>query len=554
MAEQYQLPSFQLPSTGGLMGEVALPQGFRPPDMTGIIDRAADREINQLQQFNRSMELYTNIMNADREMSLRERDFQRKVLSDDRNFQLLREKQDSDLRMDEIRFEAARYNYEKAKQNDQQLADAYSKLPEYQQAFSEVFPAGGAVADFNSKINALRSRFVKNPSDAIMFNDVSKPYYADQKTYIDSGVEKNHGVIQFWLSEGYFNNIQRDDAGNITGSQPLTFGGLTADETYKQALAAYARGDMTEYYAKMAPLMEIGKDKQRAREQSIRMGALQQAGEIAGLPVTEISLGKEGELTGKVAMPRVSALGRQTTGAGTDKALAAYDKAAQSAFERMQALEEDIVNITDPADKMIADAQMQSLRKDYELYSGLARSLVQQQQQPAQAGAPQPSGAPSVLGPLPKAPEIKRKEPTPEKTKTEPKPVSQVPTGEELLLSPTARAVLETGRTAKRGGIGLAQEAFSKIPAIGPATKQAVEVGIPLVETVLPAAQRVGQEIRGVTRELSSYSKLITQAEKNARERAAKGEDYNQALADERRKLIEQASAAQRTPAITQTF
>lgn len=305
MAEQYQLPSFQLPSIGGLMGEVALPQGFRPPDMTGIIDRAADREINQLQQFNRSMELYTNIMNADREMSLRERDFQRKVLSDDRNFQLLREKQDSDLRMDEIRFEAARYNYEKAKQNDQQLADAYSKLPEYQQAFSEVFPAGGAVADFNSKINALRSRFVKNPSDAIMFNEISKPYYADQKTYIDSGVEKNHGVIESWLSEGYFNNIQRDDAGNITGSQPLTFGGLTADETYKQALAAYARGDMTGYYAKMAPLMEIGKAKQQAREQSIRMGALQQAGEIAGLPVAKILLGKEGEITGELAMPTV---------------------------------------------------------------------------------------------------------------------------------------------------------------------------------------------------------------------------------------------------------
>ena len=105
----------------------------------------------------------------------------------------------------------------------------------------------------------------------------------------------------------------------------------------------------------------------------------------------------------------------------------------------------------------------------------------------------------------------------------------------ESTLSPGARAALGVGEGAV-GVVGAAAEtAMKSIPGVAPALFAAKAV-----KPSLEFAESAGS----VARELTQYSKNVNRAEKAARERAKKGENFQAALLEEQRKIIEELSQA----------
>jgi hypothetical protein len=76
---------------------------------------------------------------------------------------------------------------------------------------------------------------------------------------------------------------------------------------------------------------------------------------------------------------------------------------------------------------------------------------------------------------------------------------------------------------------------MKSIPGVAPALFAAKAI-----KPSLEFAESAGS----VARELAQYSKNVNRAEKAARERAKKGENFQAALLDEQRKIIEELSQA----------
>ena len=113
MAEQYQLPpQFQAPS----MAEVSYQAG----------DSQAMDNANW-KMFTDQINKYTNIENANRDISLREKQFKNLVVQNDRNYDLRREKQDQDIRIGDLSFELQKFQYDIEKKNFAQLGEAWAK-------------------------------------------------------------------------------------------------------------------------------------------------------------------------------------------------------------------------------------------------------------------------------------------------------------------------------------------------------------------------------------------------------------------------------------------
>jgi hypothetical protein len=103
----------------------------------------------------------------------------------------------------------------------------------------------------------------------------------------------------------------------------------------------------------------------------------------------------------------------------------------------------------------------------------------------------------------------------------------------ESTLSPGARAALGVGEGAVEVVGGVAETAMKSIPGVAPA--------LLATKTIKPGLE-FAESAGSVARELAQYSKNVNRAEKAARERAKKGENFQAALLDEQRKIIEELS------------
>lgn len=150
MAEQYQLPpQFQAPS----MAEVS----YRSGDT-----QAADNANFAL--FTDQINKYTNIQNANRDMSLRERDFANRVVQNDRDYDLRREKQDQDIRIGDLSFELRKFQYDTERKNFAQLEETWAKKDEILGALEAFSPSGGNDARYPQARQRVFKMFADNPN------------------------------------------------------------------------------------------------------------------------------------------------------------------------------------------------------------------------------------------------------------------------------------------------------------------------------------------------------------------------------------------------------
>jgi hypothetical protein len=308
MAEQYQLPG-----------------QFSTPDMSAISYRAGNDDAVAQEQANNFIKQWnqtTNIVNANRDLSLRERDFAQRMIQNDRDYQLKREKQDSDLRANDIAFEMNQFAFDKSKEKYKQLQNSWDNYPKLRDDIAALLPNGGNVQNWGRIRSQIRSRFAKNEADAILVEQILKDYDEENKVYSDSKVLDDQGQVQSWLESGDFLIDEKDDQGNIIGSKPIMIGDRTAEQLYSEAIMAYQNGDRVTYAAKMAPLRRIGSQRQQLRERAEDINRDIQIGRATGVPIYQIKSTDKGVET-TFQYPRVYG----ATGAGASSGVKTYEKA-----------------------------------------------------------------------------------------------------------------------------------------------------------------------------------------------------------------------------------
>jgi hypothetical protein len=312
MADQYQLPGqFQAPS----MAEISYNAG---DDNAQATAQAA----NFIKQWN----AVTNIENANRDLSLREKQFQQLAIQNDRDYTLRREKQDQDMRNGDITFEMNQFAFNKNKEKYDQLRASWENYPKIRDEISSLLPNGGNVPNWGRVRSQIRSRFARNEADAVIVEQILADYDNENKIYSDTKVLDDQGQVQSWLESGDFQIDEKDDEGNIIGSKPIMIGDRTAEQVFSEAVLAYQQGDRVTYAAKMAPLRRIGSQRQQLRERAQDINRDLQISEATGVPIYQIKSTDKGVET-TYMQPRV--YGTRGTGTGTSAStgIKTYEKA-----------------------------------------------------------------------------------------------------------------------------------------------------------------------------------------------------------------------------------
>ena len=193
MAEQYQLPpQFQAPS----MAEVS----YRSGDT-----QAADNANFAL--FTDQINKYTNIENANRDISLREKQFKNLVVQNDRDYDLRREKQDQDIRVGDLSFELKKFAYDTERKNFAQLEETWAKKDEILGALEAFSPNGGNDQQYPQARVRVFKMFANNPNAYKIVQGILGPYDEQYQVfkankYTDDAVE-----VQGAFDDGILDDI-----------------------------------------------------------------------------------------------------------------------------------------------------------------------------------------------------------------------------------------------------------------------------------------------------------------------------------------------------------
>jgi len=519
MAEAYQLPGpFQLPSI--------------PQTSFNVADERATADVS-FNQFTDQIRQYTNINNANREVSLREKQFLRNIVENDRNYELAAEQQNQNIRTDNLKYEINKFAYDKQRENYAQLQEAWGKRSEWQSIFDRLAPNGGNSPTYpTDKAKAYRL-LAKNPADLEVLQTVFDPYDKEYAVF-----EKVKGFADEAEVQSAF------DAGLLDGEK---IGDQDAASYFRDILLNRA-ADPISYAAGMRNL----KDKANIAREDVarRRQALIDAetkgkfeAEAFGSGATDVELKMEGGKIVRTAKTPRALYGRSgVSGPNVSQISQAskdYVDAAVKIGEQITTLESDAAGMPEGIEKTAAEAKIAGLQRQQEFYYSKAQQVSGSGGSATPSGAPVEAGARGVMG----APSLKDvKKSTPQGTPpTVPPAKTSAPTPAsgasplESTLSLGARAALGVGEGAV-GVVGAAAEtAMKSIPGVAPAIFAAKAI-----EPSLEFAESAGS----VARELAQYSKNVNRAEKAARERAKKGENFQAALLDEQRKIIEELSQA----------
>ena len=193
MAEQYQLPAqFQAPS----MAEIS----YRSGDT-----QAADNANFAL--FTDQINKYTNIQNANRDMSLRERDFANRVIQNDRDYDLRRERQDQDIRVGDLDFELKKFAYDTQKRNFNQLEETWAKKDEIIGALEAFSPNGGNDQQYPQARVRVFKMFGNNPNAYKIVQGILGPYDEQYEIFKANKYTEDAVEVQGAFDDGILDDI-----------------------------------------------------------------------------------------------------------------------------------------------------------------------------------------------------------------------------------------------------------------------------------------------------------------------------------------------------------
>lgn len=377
MAEPYQLPGqFQVPS----MAEISYAAG----------DQQAGANA-QWKMFTDQVTAYTNIENANRAQSLRERDFAQRVIQNDRDFELRRELQDENLRVSNLNFEVARFNFDRSREAYNQLQDAWSQREDWMKTVDDLMPNGGNSPTYLADKARVFRMFAKSPASFTVLSELLKPYDDQYKVYQANKSLEDEAYIQSAFDNGMLD-------GETIGDQDAA--------AYWRETLLNRDIDPLAYSSGMRNLRRIADSKFEAQKQATAFGAFEAQRTAAGLPPSEITM-EDGKIKYKAAAPRMAG----APGAGIGQIAGAtknYIEIAQSLGKEAEDLQIKADELEEGLEKEALKSQIDNRKREQQRYIDLAR-------QTSATGAPtqvpamqQTQGAAGVLGAPPsKAPKIK---------------------------------------------------------------------------------------------------------------------------------------------------
>lgn len=392
-----------------------LPGEFRAPDMSAAAAAAGDqtgRDQEVMNNFLRQWNTATNIINANRDQSLREKRFQQDLIDSDRRFDLLNRQEDSIARGREQEYEVRKYGFEEAKRKDKELADSWGKRDEWQAQIARMLPNGGS--DYNYKNGAAAIyRMAKTPADFVVLNTLLAPYEEQYATFRQTDQIQKEAAVQTGVEMGYID---------------------IPDEEWSQ-LSVLRQTDPIRYMARLGKYQsQIDLKKEEAKRLKEREQAAAISGEMTaraiarGVPESQITETYEpGKGFGfKIEPPKPvkptgtgGAGGVSATGEITPSGVSSFASAAKDLEDRALALDapieaakSQVSTVTDPVEKEVANAKLRSLVEQQNIYRSSAKrnaELAGSFQAKEGEGTPSapakaPQAAPGLLGPIPGAP------------------------------------------------------------------------------------------------------------------------------------------------------
>lgn len=405
MAEPYQLPGqFQVPS----MAEISYAAG----------DQQAGANANW-KMFTDQVRTYTDINNANRLQSLREkefvqrlaqdqRDFDRRIMENDRQFGLNEMTQTAQAKASDLQYQLNEFRLRREQTDLDQLQQSFNSFPEIQAGIEALLPNGGkmSTSEWLMMRPKIKAQFAKNPAQAAVVEQILAGYDADNKSFSNEAVVADQGKVLSWIRGGSYSRPKYDENGEFIGSDPILFNGKTAYETYNEALAARIRGDDVTYEALMEPLRDAGSRSERRKQAVETVQEDIGISRATGVPIYQIERSAKGELKTTFQPSRVYG----ARGAGGDTGVKTFSESDVKLLEnRIQSIDTEIGVLNEKlgkednplrkagieAEKAGLEAQKNTYTKTLEMGVSLIQQKAQQQlpqtNQPTQAPA-QPAG------------------------------------------------------------------------------------------------------------------------------------------------------------------
>jgi hypothetical protein len=560
MAEQYQLP-----------GE------FRAPDMSAISYRAGDSNAvdqEQANNFIKQWDATTNIANANRMQSLRERQFAQEMINADRNFQLTKDQQEynfqaglrdfdlkkeyqqAQLRNFDLNAQQAQWNLQMQKDTYGSQKEALSLAPSWNEELKGRLGTKGA---YGPNADEIIADFVLekgiNPGYRTVLDQMIIPYKQQAETYKANSFDAVIAKAEAHNSRGDLDKIYFQDPDNPLGQE------INGRYLLYKMKEAREKGDMYGLAAYKAQL-ELGlSDFNREKAAKIQEQAIEQASEF-GLPMGQVDI-KDGVITARYEKEKITGGSRAGGGSGAGAGLAEKfagksEQEAQTGFKLdrdnakgiLDAAEQNLKSIDkNSAEFAVAKEKRDLALEDYvtakSIYENNARKLSEQQA--IQTGNKIPTTQTSSGAPTQAPAVAPTGKPTPSsilqnESKTAPSAAMSATTGDlaESILSPQTKrlrsAIQTTEMAASTLGQGIAR---TVIPTPLRAIPGAVMGSLSAAETLA--------EIPKAVSELSEMRKLREKAQKAAYARIDKGEisQENQAKAynEELQRLVAEYEA-----------
>jgi len=547
-----------------------LPGEFRAGDLSAAAAYSGDQTARDQEVMNNFIKQYdatTNITNANRMQSLRERQFAQEMINADRNFQLAKDQQEynfqagtrdfdlkkeyqqAQLRNFDINAQQAQWNLQMQKDTYGNQKEALSLAPSWNEELKGRLGAQGA---YGPHANEIIADFILekgvNPGYRAVLDQMVIPYKQQAETYKANSFDAVIAQAEAHNSRGDLDKIYFQDPDNPQGQE------INGRYLLYKMKEARDKGDMYGLAAYKAQL-ELGiSDFNREKAAKLQTQATEQAARL-GLPVEQIDV-KGGEISTRFGLPKVTrgggAGGTGGGGAGlAEKFAGKSEQEAQAGFKLDRDTAKGVLDAAEAnlrsIDKNSAEYAVEKEKRDVayddyltakNIYENNARKLSEQQAiqtgnkipttqapsaTPMQAPSAVPTGAPNPLDIL---------EGSKKTTPSVSMPVTTVDVA-ETLLSPGAKRLERGLQTAEMVGTPIAQGlARTFIPASVRAIPSTLFGAASTAETVA--------EIPKAVRELADVRELRRKAQLAANIRADKGDNPTVAYQEELQKLVSQ--------------
>jgi hypothetical protein len=517
--------------------------------------------------FTRTADAYTNILNANRMQSLRERQFAQEMVNADRNFQLAKDQQEynfqagtrdfdlkkefqqAQLRNFDINSQQAQWNLQMQKDTYGNQKEALSLAPSWNEELKGRLGSQGA---YGPNADEIIADFILekgiNPGYRAVLDQMIIPYKQQAETYRANAFDAVIAKAEAYNSRGELDKIFFQDPDNFEGQE------INGRYLLYKMKEARDKGDMYGLAAYKAQL-ELGLgDFAREKAARIQEEATLRASRL-GLPVGQVDV-KGGEISTRFEAPKVTkgsgtgaGLAEKFAGKSEQEAMAGFKIDRDTAKGALDAAEQSLKGIDkNSAEYAVAKENRDAAYNDYiiakNIYENNARKLSAQPAvetgnkvptTQAPSGTTAPAVAPSGVPPGSINPLDYLNKP---KTTAPSAPMSATTNdAADALLSPGTKRVGSIIQTAEMVG-GTALKGLERTVA-GPVFSGAVGAAKDLGLGIGGFVKDVGPAMK----ELATVRELRRKAQLAANTRADRGENPTVAYQEELQKLVNEYQA-----------